>query len=1138
MATQAEIDAQRQQLVEIRDDIRASRSAGTLSNGEFRRLGQKLLDRNRALGEMAPTDVAPIDPDFRPISQVPTGGEQLGAGLATPATLPEARFLETRLPPSGRLRSRLAQELGQFQTGLALPESQLAPGIGDRLLRGLEQIGLGGAARTVLLDLAQAPNIEDAVDPEALSVLEDVPRDVLDEIKRSAAFIRVLVPGAINVVDQAIAGMTRFGFPKATAQLPRVPLEVRQGLEADPRQEEQAESEQMISDIAVSVVTPSIAAAGLRGVKGLTTGRRILKAAEARGLRTGVIPLEPPAGIVNEITEVIPDPLRILAEEPVRIIRSTVPAPFRRRITPSGLPTPDFGDLPAQSITAPGPFRTVKSYVPAPTAKGAQKLSNAAVNAPYQTENQVIREARTAAESALGPGKRGTAAQIADDVAAHAVADREILRGVVAPPPGGKSPGRLASMARMAESKVDDLTQAVESWVRQEISPEALRLFDAGTEGAGSQVISRVISAENQMRRQLTELWFTGRALPGGARARGVFEILKPLTDKEALNVFDVVTKGAKPVSGAADEAAKAFRFWNEEIISEAIDARVLSEAADGTKTLVRRRERFMPNILTEKAISSRRLRGQLARDIARANNITIRDAEALVKQIRRRSRFGKSASLNFRREVNVPERWLEKDVRRLMPRYYTGAWREIAEARWYGGNFEIMDDIIRSVDDAFLGEGVPEAARAGFGRTDFELMTRRMSLQMDEAFTVRAQNISRAVRGFTVVTSMHRSAISTIADFHKLPVISRGLGIRSKVADTVGGIVDSWKEGRALTAIRKGRPGAQQFHEIDSIRAGVSPTGGLVDRYTSDIIRFATEHGDFDVARGFLRLVQHEPVELFARRAVVGTSRRQAERLVKHLRGLPEGQDNPYARMVLTELLDDTDNVGAAALDMERALREGLSPGDLDRIGANGVRRTQPLSITDIPHHLMTPIGRARGQFKATLLKEFRFTRDTVVKDARLFIDTKGREGSIKGLLGWFVTGQALGFTIVKLKNALGFGFAKLAEPITGIPPRRRKKADTALAFMLDNMLQVGGIAYPMDFMSSLTINPRSGVMAWVIGPGFSKLALTLGRGVTQGPAGAIEQLVPVDLTQRRTKEIPAQADIILEGLGIGEEQ
>ncbi len=1163
MATQAEINAQQQRLVEIRDDIRASRAAGTLSDVQFRRLGQKLLDRNRLVSEMVPTDATPSDTDFRPLSQTPTGGGQLGAAIGTPDLVPEERFLTERLPPSGPLRSRISQELGQFQTGVDLPESRLAPGIGDRLLRGLEQIGLGTAARTVLVELAQAPNLEDVADPAAITELtEAIERaqsdpsqalplalrtdlDPAEELSQLGAFARIFAPGAINLVDQAIASVTRFAFPKTTAGLPRLPIEVREGeegLEADPEREARAEQQQLIAELGLAPLIPSPAIEALRGARAVARGTRAARPAlVTRGLRIEALPVEPPKGTIVILDE-LPDPLRILTQEPVRVspptgvVGARPPAlRARRRVAP----IIDPGELPAQTITVPGPFRTVNSYVPNPTEKGATKLSNAAINAAYQPEKQIIRETRAAAEAALGPGpgKSQKAAQIADEVVAHSTADREILKSLVAPPPGGKGPGRLSELARMASSKADDMVATAEKYVRQEISPEALRLFDAGTDNAGSQVITRVISAENQLRRNLTEMWFAGRAIPEG-RARGIFGVLKALNDAEATNVFDVVTRGAKPISNTADEAARAIRFWNEDVISEAINVEVLSEAASGAKSVVRRRENFMPHLLTNEVKRSGRLSGQLARDIARANpGVNMRQAENIVDQIRNGERFGKSGSLNFRREVNVPDKWLEKDVRKLMPRYYTGAYREIAEARWYGNDFQDMGDIINRVDEAFLREAVPEASRAGFGRADFEKLTRRMALQTGEGFTPGRQKISRAIRGFTVVTSMHRSALSTLADFHKLPIISRGLGMRGQVADTVGGIVDSWKEGTVLRSIRKGRTGAQEFHEVASIRAGISPTGGLVDRYHSDIIRFATEQGDLDVARSFLRLVQHEPIELFARRAVAGTSKRQAQRLVKHLRALPEGSDNPYARMVLTELLDDTSDVSTAAIEMERILRTGLTPVDLDRIAANGVRRTQPLSVTDIPHHLMTPTGRARGQFKATLLKEFRFTRDTVVKDGKLFMDTGGKQGSIRGLISWFVTGQAIGFTIVELKRALGFGFGKIAEPFTGIRPRRRKRPDTALAFLFDNMLQVGGFAYPLDFITSMTIDPRAGILGWVIGPGFSKLAVTIGRGATQGPAGAAEQLVPVDLTQKQARDIQSQGETLLEGLGIGEQ-
>ncbi len=116
---------------------------------------------------------------------------------------------------------------------------------------------------------------------------------------------------------------------------------------------------------------------------------------------------------------------------------------------------------------------------------------------------------------------------------------------------------------------------------------------------------------------------------------------------------------------------------------------------------------RFFPHQVQATFLKGKRGRASLARAIAETNNMSLSKANAIVSDLRNLRRLGKSPSLNFERQVNIPAEFLERDSRKVLSRYFPQAWQEIIpiQKRSEGAarSYDIVGPICETGD--FLGK-------------------------------------------------------------------------------------------------------------------------------------------------------------------------------------------------------------------------------------------------------------------------------------------------------------------------------------------------------------------------------------------------------------------------------------------------
>lgn len=693
---------------------------------------------------------------------------------------------------------------------------------------------------------------------------------------------------------------------------------------------------------------------------------------------------------------------------------------------------------------------------------------------PFQSEPQVENTLRLV----MGGGRQQRLVAL-DDVAGIKALDQEqLLSSMRSGIPPNVLGGRAGMIERISLSEDPRMVGWFEEFLRKEVDPGLVRAV--GPEG--NEILSLTKRSERDTGLALGRIWAGGDVTSPGLQTP-----LSRLSKKEGLNLADVLDGIAQPTNKKVRDAMVVARGWLDNTVQEAIDTGVQTTLRDGSRRTVGRLRSFFPHHVKSKFFTGRRNRRSLISAIANANDISFAEASRIVNQLRNLRRVGKSGSLNFERQLNIPVEFLERDARKVLPRYFAQAHTEIGEARWFGPTGERIRELSNSV-----------RARGGDVQL-FDKLVKRLT--QPEDFDFGAKKVSRFVRGTAVVTSMYRSAFSSMATITNWPAIAKGQGFSGMVMDSLGGVLDGWSKAFVGQAAR----------------------AGVIE---NDILRFASEVGDLDVAREFLRIVQQRRFELGVRRGTVGMAQRHANRLATTLNKAQRAGkvENPYAKSVLIELLNDVDNSALAALETNEVIRSGkLSTQQLNRIGRSAVARTQPLSVTDVPFNLAGPLGRVRGQFRITLLKEFRFFANSVGKDAQQFVATRGKEGSMKPLIAWLVGGQIVGESISDLK-AMVAGAIKQGDPGAALDARSEK----LMVRMFDNMLQVGGVAYVMDYYSSIRRDPRNGAMASVVGPGVQKLSSVVGSAITGNGEQIVEQLTPLDVgTPRRIGR--SQAEVIL---------
>jgi hypothetical protein len=645
-----------------------------------------------------------------------------------------------------------------------------------------------------------------------------------------------------------------------------------------------------------------------------------------------------------------------------------------------------------------------------------------------------------------------------------------------------------ASEAFMTDSKLETfmnrpVAQGLSEWVNKSINSRYLANLTPSA-------ATKIDSADRAFRQRL------------GDHLHRLEEDFMGLTEKELVNL-------PRMLDGKLELSPKAAKVRQvlDEVAELAENAGLTIKKPDGTSIPWQAREDFFPQWLKQDVIDdlgrSGPRRNKIVRAIARRNNLTPQQAEQMAKALREhRTLRGQqqARSLEFARTMEIPEEFLERDVRKVIPEYLRLAHKRLADAEFLGAD-----------TDVFLGtiipKGlIPDLAESSNPQLAAQLTQRALRL---EAISEGTQAASEFFSGLQIITKMHSSAITNLGDISKT------------VADT--GFVPTIKAA---------------FSILDpASKKAFREAGGL----PANVMNLGLEFGTADTTRKFLRLVGFEATEAGLRQIQVTAAQRHAQTLVEGLArqvrkhgadavfNSKRGARNVFGRnFAFDRLVRYFDNDFAKA---QRAATTGkIEPQDLKDIGSRALEETQPINRLDAPFHAQSPGGRLVFQFKTWALKHSRWLWDNVAGQAKTFIATGGRQGSFGPLMRFLATASMFGEFTQDAKSFLRTG--NIDEIIS-------RDGGLNLKRMVNNIARTGQLGLYADSANAILGRQWAGQLSnFLLGPTFSDFTGLLvdgGQAVT-GNAKPLAKRITAPV--RNAPLVGPVARKTLDELGIVEEK
>lgn len=528
------------------------------------------------------------------------------------------------------------------------------------------------------------------------------------------------------------------------------------------------------------------------------------------------------------------------------------------------------------------------------------------------------------------------------------------------------------------------------------------------------------------------------RAINTGNAFLDGLPILKSLDDKEAIRMADVAEGRIAP---STDKEVAFMNWWNRvrtDIAQQAQKSGLMIKNSEGQMVPWVPRDNYLPRFVkydelktalenlgkmvpTKKEAFLQNMKKELEKSGLRFANTT--DVERFLEK-RSVAPKGVYGPLEKAREADMPDMFVERDVRKILPEYIQKSYGRLADAGNFGANQEKINALL---DRVKISQGEEQATLL---KDYVNRITGIESMAQKGAFSPIAVKTSNALRTWQVLTKLSLSGLSNMGDTVK-PFV------HTDFISALKGIAKSFTEDGA----------------IQGTRSGVME---------NNLKSLAEDLGDSSLSEGLLKWTgfnwTEKKIRLFNANAAIAYSEKVAQRLNKQLKSVGgdlEKLDNAFAYRRLNQLLDNADE----------AIKRGyLTQAEKDIVGYRGIADSQPIRRLDLPYYWQTPPARVVTQFKSFAYKQMKFTNQFVVKEAR--------RGNIRPLVSFLVMSQVFGEPVGDLKAWV----------------RGRDRPTDLSSRLIDNMMTIGGIGLVTDFFANIQYGSMGGGFArFIIGPALS---------------------------------------------------
>lgn len=515
----------------------------------------------------------------------------------------------------------------------------------------------------------------------------------------------------------------------------------------------------------------------------------------------------------------------------------------------------------------------------------------------------------------------------------------------------------------------------------------------------------------------------------------------KGMTDEDAISVFHAAQGQGEATPGGQRALAwwKSFRQYPVERARKAgIEAGQL--------------ENYFPHVIKEDVGRRVSTDKDFAREVQkelRALNpgITDEQLQALInKKFIRKASIEKSSYLEQSRRWAIPEKYLEKDLRKALPDYLDDTFSRITIAEEFGANDERLLEL--------LGKFPKDTDPNTVGHFN-QMVERALGRKRDQEGW--GGNLAAFDGSYNAFTKLSLGGITNIGDLTKAYT-------RFGAKNTLLGIKDALTESGRDFGTRAGN---------------ITP-----------ILKHMTR--EMGESEGWLKSVLNIPIaplkftEGMIRDITANAAKRQVQSWVSRL---AKNKGDKFARRMLMKL-------GSYDLDPDAFVQRMASRGhateeELSKLATRAIMDSQPTNAGDMPFYAHTSIAKLPYRFKSFVFKQGEFMWDHVAKEAA--------QGNALPLLRFIVAGAVLGEGVLDLKDFIQ-GKEQRENPLSLVASGDARKIINRL---MENLLAVGGIGLATEVLEGIRYGGFRGMARMLMGPLLSDIG-----ELVEGFAGGAEKL------------------------------
>ena len=525
--------------------------------------------------------------------------------------------------------------------------------------------------------------------------------------------------------------------------------------------------------------------------------------------------------------------------------------------------------------------------------------------------------------------------------------------------------------------------------------------------------------------------------LRSGKAERIIGESLKHLTPNELDNLTDVLDVGLKPINVRVGKAADEVKKLFNEVGGE---AEILVPGFS-------RRNKFFPHFFDKKNIQ--RLSSDkdwLSKEAAKVMKKkpgqfgTLEEAEEFVKESMTNMLYGnrRFTSLDFHRNFDAPG-WV-RDPKIVLPKYFKQAYRRLEEIKVYG----LADKQVRTLIDN-IGETFGDTGKT-FAKEAFEKVIQDYS-QMSRLL----QEGSSKIRAFQTITKL-------------------GLGQITNAGQTANTFI--------RTNARATFKGMRHFFTKEG-KDFARDAGAFVDTITEELSAHNKWADKFLTGTGF------SGVEFWNR----GVAALSARAYMKQRFNILTAKGGKRVLQRLKEPLTNQSNAKAAleelGVNVEKALARGYLTRDEMLEGAFKVVKSTQFTTRaqDLPLYWSSPISKVFVQFKSFAFQHAKFMKNAVFGQAKLYIKTGGKQGSLAPLIRSGIASMTIGELVADTKSFVSSGGKNPFGTRDGFLSGKDETDFFSMERQLENFFQLGAFGLWSDMLFSARFG-KQGVFGAVAGP------------------------------------------------------